>query len=135
MKEQSMSVVMVEPGRMARICEIGTELEDMQRAVMGLIEPVYAFDDPDVCIVCNEEGKINGMPPTRALYDDDGRISDLIFGPFFVCRSDEEGFRSLRTDEMEHYEARFRYPESFLRIDGQLRAVKYEPQTEKERER
>lgn len=50
---ERIKVVMAEPGKAARITEIGTALEDLQAAVGGgLIETVYPFDE-DVCIVCN----------------------------------------------------------------------------------
>ena len=55
-------VVMCEPGRKARVAEIGTELEELQRAVGGMIEAYYPFEE-QVCIVCNDEGKFNGMSP------------------------------------------------------------------------
>ncbi|MBQ6088546.1 MAG: DUF3846 domain-containing protein, partial [Firmicutes bacterium] len=75
-----MRVLICEPGMLARAAEIGTSLEDLQRAVGGLIQAVYPFDDP-VAIVCNDEGKINGMPLNRALRDDKGNVYDIIAGP------------------------------------------------------
>lgn len=54
-------VVLVEPGKLARIAQIGTTLDAMQRTVGGDIEAYYPFEE-QVCIVCNEEGKINGRP-------------------------------------------------------------------------
>ena len=56
-----MKVVMVEPGQYARAAEIGNELESMQAAVGGLIDCAYPWREK-VCIVCNDEGLINGMP-------------------------------------------------------------------------
>ena len=68
MNDEKIKVVLVEPGKLARVAEIGTELEDLQRAVQGLIETYYPFEE-EVCIVCNDEGKINGMKLNRAIYD------------------------------------------------------------------
>ena len=81
---ETIRVVYLEPGRLARTIELGTELTALQRAVGGLIEACYPFDEP-VCIVCNDEGKINGMRPCRAVYGEDGRVSDIIFGPFLFA--------------------------------------------------
>ena len=61
-----MKVVMVEPGQYARAAEIGDELESMQAAVDGLIDCAYPWREK-VCIVCNDEGLINGMPVNRAV--------------------------------------------------------------------
>ena len=53
----TIQVVMVEPGKTARITEIGTSLASLQQAVGGDIEAYYPFEE-SVCIVCNEEGKL-----------------------------------------------------------------------------
>ena len=81
LKEKKIKVVLCEPGKVARVAEIGTELSDLQRVVGGLIEPYYPFEE-QVCIVCNDEGKYNGMRPCRAIYGDDREMMDIIFGPF-----------------------------------------------------
>lgn len=52
--------------------EIGTELSDLQRVVGGLIEPYYPFEE-QVCIVCNDEGKYNGMRPVEPFTGKAGR--------------------------------------------------------------
>ena len=56
-----MKVVMAEPGQYARAAEIGDGLESLQKAVGGLIDCAYPWREK-VCIVCNDEGLINGMP-------------------------------------------------------------------------
>lgn len=44
LKEKKIKVVLCEPGKVARVAEIGTELSDLQRVVGGLIEPYYPFE-------------------------------------------------------------------------------------------
>ena len=39
LKEKKIKVALCEPGKVARVAEIGTELSDLQKAVDGLIEP------------------------------------------------------------------------------------------------
>ena len=118
------SVVMVEPDKPAKTVQIGTDLADLQEAVGGYIETCYPFES-DVCIVCNEEGKFNGMAPNRALFDEDGNVLDIIFGPFFVCDCSGENFDSLSPEQMEFYINRFKDPEYFFRKDGKIWAVAY----------
>ena len=65
--QTEMTVVLLEPGKMARVATIDSSLEGMQKVVGGLIEPFYPWEE-QVCIICNEEGKINGMPLNRAIY-------------------------------------------------------------------
>lgn len=121
-------VVHCETGKVARVVEIGTELADLQRAVGGLIEPYYPFEEP-VCIVCNDEGKFNGMRPNRAVRNEDGRIEDIIFGPFFICDCSTENFGSLTEEQLKRYSEQFRYPEHFFRDvhSNEIKAVRYDP--------
>lgn len=77
LKEKKIKVVLCEPGKVARVAEIGTELTDLQRVVGGLIEPYYPFEE-QVCIVCNDEGKYNGMRPCRAIYGEDREMMDIM---------------------------------------------------------
>jgi len=77
-KQETMRVVLLEPGKLAREAEIGTSLADMQRAVGGDIEPFYPFEE-EVCIVCNEEGKLNGMALNRAVRWPDTDV-DMAYG-------------------------------------------------------
>ena len=71
-------VVLLKPGKLAQTVEIGASLESMQAAVGGDIEPLYPFEEA-VCIICNEEGKINGLPLNRAVYQD-AEYTELTYG-------------------------------------------------------
>ena len=95
--------------------EIGTELEDLQKAVGGMIEVVYPFEDT-VGLVMNEEGKINGLPLNRALRDEQGEMYDVVAGPFMVVGLTEESFGSLTPDQMQKYEEVFHNPEMFMKM-------------------
>lgn len=136
-RPEKIMVVMVRPGEYARIEEIGTTLEDLQEAVGGFIETYYPFDYNDdgtmEVIVCNDEGKISGMPLNRAILDDEGRIMDVIAGPFFICDSGTENFESLDQERLDKYVNMFRFPEVFYRDSkGNIFAESYHP-TETER--
>lgn len=236
--EDTIRVVLLEPGKMARITEIGSTLAQMQAVVGGNIEPFYPFEE-EVCIVCNEEGKLNGMPLNRAIRREEtevemsyselaarfreaerrgdgthvtgyivitedcfnesypveartyevssdnkafqpnmggysiyasaadgsdpmvrlehylavekggengwkiercymkepGReILDIIAGPCFICDCSRENFGSLSEEQLKRYEEKYRYPESFARIGGEIVAIPYKP-TNKDQER
>ena len=118
-----MKVLLVEPDKTACEVDIGNHLEDMQKAVGGYIEACYPYEDP-VAIVCNEEGKINGMPPNRAVYDEQGKMTDIICGNFFVCGLSEDNFKSLSPELMEKYHKMFQYPEVFIKVQGKIIALK-----------
>ncbi len=127
-------VLMCEPGRMAKVVEMGTGLKDLQRAVGGMIEACYPFDE-EVCIVCNDEGKLNGMMPNRAVYDEENRVSDIIFGPFFICSCEGAEFGSLTENQIEKYSGQFEYPEFFFRENGEIKAEPYFPTADLPRSR
>jgi hypothetical protein len=67
---------------------ISNTLEAEQRFVHGYIEVIGLT--PWLDLVCNEEGKMCDMEPKTAwIYN--GNLVDIIFGPCFVCRHDNEG--------------------------------------------
>ena len=86
-------VVMLEPGKMAKSMVIDSSLESMQKIVGGFIEPFYGFSEP-VVLVCNEEGKLNGMPLNRAIYAEPEDV-EMTYGEM------RELFRS-KEDEGKH---------------------------------
>ena len=103
-----MKILVVEPGKAPKVNEIDGSLESMQRIVGGYIQAIYPFDDP-IALVCNDEGKINGLPPNRVLVDMDGNILDIICGTFFLCEAlpTEESFTRLSDELIEKYNAKF----------------------------
>lgn len=68
-KPRTIKVVLVEPGKLARAAEIDASLAGLQKVVGGSIEGFYPFEE-QVCIVCNEEGKLDGLPLNRAVYSE-----------------------------------------------------------------
>ena len=125
--EEKIRVVIVEPGKYAREAEIGTELSDLQEVCEGWIQTYYPFEEM-VCIVCNDEGKINGMPLNRGIRDEEtGEIIDIIAGPFFICDCSTENFGSLSQEQVDRYLEQFRKPERFYQLGEEIVAVPYEP--------
>ena len=129
-KEETIRVVLLEPGKLARVADIDSSLEGLQKTVNGLIEAAYPFEE-EVCIICNEEGKLNGMPLNRAIRCE-GQITDIIAGPCFVCSCDKASFGSLTEAQQQKYLKMFKYPEHFLKINNQIAAVPYNPQKNKD---
>ena len=127
---EKIRVLMVEPGKKAYEKEIGTSLEDMYHALdCELIETFYPFDYEDfTVIVCDDEGKLNGSKPNRAIYGEDGKMIDIICGKFFICDCSTDNFKSLPDNMMEKYKKQFLMPEQFARVNGEIIAVKYDPE-------
>lgn len=118
-----MKVLMVEPGKAPYEAELDGSLKSMQEAVGGGIEGYYPYTEP-VAIVCNDEGKINGLPLNRAIYNQDGEMIEIMAGTFFIAGLGEESFADLPDYFMEQYKEQFKYPEKFYRLAGEIVAVK-----------
>ena len=114
-----MKILRVEPEKSPEIDDMDGTLEALQAAVGGYIEAVYPFDDP-VAIVCNDDGKFNGMRPNRAIYDADGEIMDIIAGTFLIVGLDEDNFAELSDEMAAKYVALFGTPEAFLRSGDRI---------------
>ena len=71
------------------------------------------------------------MKPNRAIYGEDGKMADIIFGPFFICDSSSDHFGSLSAEQVRRLTAQFRQPEQFFRVNDRVVALKYEPHAEK----
>ena len=121
-----MQVIVVEPKKKPMVQDIGSDLASMQKIVGGSIEAVYPFADP-VALICNEEGKLLGLPLNRALRDDAGEVYDIISGTFFLCAAptDSEHFESLTDQQVKTYMERFAMPEMFLDVGGDLFVLPY----------
>lgn len=109
-----MNIVMVRPGAPATLGKIEPTLEAMQHAVGGYIEAVHPFqDDPSITLICNEEGKLRGLPRNRFVMrrlDDDLVAVDLICGDFFFCRQDGEELVGLTEEQITQLLAVFGTP-------------------------
>ena len=116
-----MLVLMVEPGKAPDRLELNPGLEAMQEAVGGLIQILYPFAEP-VALVCNEEGKLLGLPANRALRDESGTVYDIVCGTFFLCGAppDSDTLEGLTEEQASRYERRFARPELFLNLGGRV---------------
>ena len=104
--QNEIKIVMVEPNKHPTITTIKTELENLQEAVGGLIEIIDIEDD--VCILCNEEGKLIGLEGNRKFGD------DILVGTFYICGSNAEGeLTSLTESQINKYINFFWEPQTF----------------------
>ncbi len=128
---EKISVLLVEPGKYPKEIKIEDSLEAMQELVDGHIEEYMPYED-EVAIICNEEGKMNGLPLNRAIYADNKEMVDIICGKFFVAYAplESESFLSMPKDLMEKYKEQFKYPERFSKDHtGNIIAEKYKPKS------
>ncbi len=99
-------VLVVEPMRPCQAREIDGSLEAMQALVGGYIEAVTPFAE-SVAIVCNEEGKLRGLPCNRPLMDRHGMPYDILCGTFFIAGVDGERFVSLTDRQIGQFKSMY----------------------------
>ena len=95
--------LLVKPYELPEEIEFENTLEAKQHLVDGYIECTYLPNDPEVVIICNEEGKINGMKLNRYIGH------DIIAGPFLIVGDDYENgdFKSLTDEQILKYKMKF----------------------------
>ena len=98
-KEEKIKVLYVEPNKLPTEMIIDNTLEKKQELVGGYIQCACLLDDDTVSLICNEEGKILGLPLNR----DIGH--DIIAGTFIIAGNDDSTgeFISLTDEQKEKY--------------------------------
>lgn len=120
-----MKVLIIRPMEIPVTADLDGSLETLQKTVGGYIECVYPWDDP-AALICNEEGKINGLALNRAVIEGDA-VTDIIAGTFIIAGLDGDGFGSLTESQIERYSRMFKDPEIFfITPDGGINAVRIE---------
>ena len=100
MSTKTMKVLIVEPAKAPYAAEIPTGLKFLQEQVGGLIQALYLSD---AALICNDEGKLLGLPWNRPLFDEDGKLYDIIAGTFLVVGMTEDDFGSLTDEQIQKY--------------------------------
>ena len=106
MNEKKIKVLALLPMELPKEIELDNTLEAMQKFVDGLIECITLSDTgSEVTLVCNDEGKLLGLPLNRPLWDG----ADVLAGPGFLAGCDNEGnMTSLPQSAMDFYKEKFR---------------------------
>ena len=114
MKEKFIEVVKVSPLKTPEVVKIENTLDGLQKAVsieapyVGLIEIIQPDNEEDwqICLLCNEEGKILNLPLNRRV----GYV--IICGTFYITSQDRFGnLASLNEEQKQKYLKRFAEPE------------------------
>lgn len=101
MKEERIRVLIVKPNEVPFEMIIDNTLEAKQEIVGGYIEAVPLSESAE--LICNDEGKLIGLPPNRRLGN------DIITGTFIIVGANEsEHFCSLSNEDIEKYKDMFK---------------------------
>ena len=112
-----MNVLVIEPMKEPYVKEIDGKLKTLQGFVGGLIQVLYPFEDEHIALICNDEGKLLGLPLNRALRNSRGEIYDIVSGTFLICSAppDSESFESLSDEQIQKYIKKFKNVEIYIR--------------------
>ena len=99
--KRKITVLIVEPNEHPKLVEIEDTLEVEQEIVGGYLEELQISDTAS--IICNEEGKLRGLPANRRYGN------DVLAGTFFITGvDDDEGiFVSLSKEDIALYSDMF----------------------------
>ena len=122
MSENEIRVLYGQPGKYPEERTIPNTLRALQELVGGDIECCRPWRD-SVCVICNDSGKIDGLPPNR-LY----RHTDFLAGSFVVCGNGGEDFISLTDRQVFLYERLYHNPVVFLPTPHGLLPMKCTPE-------
>ncbi len=124
--ENEMVAVICSPHRKATLAVIDKGLEALQQCVGGYIEAVYPFKDENIALICNENGKFEGLAPCRGLTDENNQLYDVVCGQFIVCGTGAEDFTSLTAKQQDEVMKRFYLPERFTRTELGIHCEAYD---------
>ena len=119
MNNETLRAVVVQPGEPAVVKEIDGSLPGLQNLVGGYIQISYPFDDA-VGLICNDKGKLLGMPLNRSLKNDAGEVYDILAGNFIIVGLSKDNFASLTPEQEAKYLELYKVPERFEFIDGKI---------------
>lgn len=127
--KRTINVLYIRAGESPRAVTIPNNLKSMQKLVGGNIERYALPTDDDAVIICNDEGKINGLPMNRGIFIDNSELIDIIAGDFFICnaRGDRKGFSSLTPEQIQKYAEEYKFPERFCRVNREIVIVPLMP--------
>lgn len=81
--------------------QIENTLEAKQKYVGGLIQAVSLT--PEIIVICNDEGKLQQLPPNRAWVDGSG-VVDYFAGNILCVRRSGDEFASILPEDIDKIE-------------------------------
>lgn len=98
-----------------------------------------SMDGEDVCVrleqyMKDEYGGSNGWKIEKCyVYQEERDIMDIIAGDFLIVNAPwtSEHYESLSFGQLQKYEKKFRNPEHFVRINGEITAIPYKAEKQK----
>lgn len=104
------------------IGQIENTLKAKQEYVGGLIEAISLT--PEITVICNDEGKLQRLPPNRA-WVDGSKVLDFFSGNILCVRHSGDEFTSIKPEDVAEIERRLIPLKSVLKEGDHLTFVTY----------
>lgn len=108
---KEINVLVVEPGKAPRPAKVENTLETFAKIVGGPVE-AGCYLPQRVMLICQENGKQQGLPPNRA----NPRAGDYIAGTFLLCGFEDDSFISLTPAQQMEFQEYFAKPGEFMLV-------------------
>ena len=125
-----MKALLVKPKCKPEVINLKDTLEDWYKYIGRPVEFIYPFSDL-VAIICNEEGKLNGMPYNRPLFKNYNEVYDIIAGNFLIVgikppNEDDGKICGLSDKLIEKYSEYFKQCYEYFMYANTLHIIPYD---------
>lgn len=128
--------VFCEPNKMAKVVETSTDYANLRGLIGCDIATTMELITNKVVIVYNDEGKLDGSEPNRAIFQEDiltdfktkkkHQFIDFIAGSFIICGLNEDGeLISLSEKQLSQYLKLYLYPEAISFVETGIFILRY----------
>ena len=113
---KTIDILLIKPDFIPEKVKIKADLETIEAIVGGDFQEYMPFAD-EVAIVCLGKRINPDVPLNRAIYDEAGKLMDIIAGDFFICKAPIGlgEYESLSIEELDYYLEMFKEKERFVK--------------------
>lgn len=118
--DATFNALLVEPEQPPREVWVKNSREGILSHIGGDTVMKYELPDDAVCFLCSA-GPQGKRRPNRAVFNEDGSVSFIIYGPFLIAgRMFEDKLCGLCYEQVQEYRRLFLVPHVFVRENNQV---------------
>lgn len=127
---KTITAIFVEPGKPARLIEIENTFQAKRSLIEGDIEISMPFEDQELAIASNDSAKLKELELSRAIFDENRQLIDIIADKFLLCYQPltVDRFASFSEETAKKYLELFECPHVFSRTaEGGIAITAHKP--------
>lgn len=124
LETNKIKALVIRPGEKPCLEDIVPNGPSLERIIDGELEFCMPFEE-FVAVFCDCDGKLRQKPLNRVFRDRDGNIFDVCAGTFIIAGMDKTDgeLTSLSPAHIKKFSEQFKYPETFVCVDGKLKVI------------